>query len=287
MTNPFPGQNRSSNEQAGQATPASSSSGAAAAGGAGRTPAVGGYKLLRTPSPTPGGIGGGGVGAQSPLITWGQLLATPSHLHEEDADGIGPLKLDSSDVAAAAASNTGFKIAPTPRRDEVAWGMVDSARRKELEAKKRKRADATPVPLFSSALLASPAIGYATPSSASAVASRSSNSSRRPPQSPAPAASDGVPMMSPAAQRLMAQTMRAAGRSSSSSASSTGGHHRSARPAAAAALSGVDMQLRASYSPSPAQLAHGKSGSSSRPATSQRATPRVPLFTPSPLTRAH
>lgn len=89
-------------------------------------------------------------------MTWGQMLATPAHLREEDSDP-SALRLEPEDLAAAAADpSTRFKIAPTPSRDQVAWGMMHAARTKVLAQKKRERQDATPVP-FSPAFV-SPAV---------------------------------------------------------------------------------------------------------------------------------
>jgi len=241
LTNPFPGVNASSKPKA---NPSAASPAAAAAGG--NTPAVGGYKLLRTPVPVPG------VGEDEPPITWGQVVSTPAHLAHEDSIGaaeeraaalqlaLDPAELEAAEAAAAAvdADRARFRIAPTPSRDEVAWRMSETARVKALEHKKRKREDATPVPLA------------------------------RAPLTPA-AASSRTPMLSPAAQRLMERTLRTA--SSSGSRSRSG----AARPAG-----GVDMQLRASYSPAVASGARPAAAAGSR-----SLRPPVPLFnaTPSPL----
>ena len=236
LTNPFPGQHASSNPQVSPASSVTAS-----------TPSVGGYKLLRTPVVAPGG-----VGAESPLVTWGQLLATPAHLREEDAEGVGPLQLGPEIAPAAAASGSssgfGFKIAATPHRDEIAWGLSEAARKKEAQEKKRKRADATPVPLSMGLFAAATPVqaGMMRPplAPASAAAARSRRAGATP--SPAVASAASTPMLSPAAQRLLKATVTsAAGR-------------RSSRPSpSSSALGGLDAQLRASYSPSPAALAHG------------------------------
>jgi hypothetical protein len=279
ITNPFPGQNASSNPKTAAAAAAAAAATPSSAAGS-STPAVGGYKLLRTPVAIPGESGSGVSGAHSPPITWGQVVSTPAHLAHEDSVGaaeeraqalhtqqlaLDPAELEAA-AAAAAASGDGsgagggvggarFRIAPTPKRDEVAWRMVESARSKDLARKKRRRDDVTPVPL-----------GYA----AAAGGGRSSLAA-------AAAASPRTPLLSPAAQRLMVRTLKVSG--GSSSGSRNGNQSRNAR-------AGVDMQLRASYSPAPAAAA---SAASSRPvgalATGRSVRPPVPLFnaTPSPL----
>lgn len=237
LYNPFPGANRSSEDRAADDTTA------AAAKATKGTPAVGGYKMVRTPTPAVGGPGNA-----SPLITWGQVVGTPAHLDAEDMhDTYG---LNAHDLPPGGESP--FRVALPSTRDKVAWGLVDAARRKKDKTKKRKRLDATPVP-----------IGHATPSTAATP----SSASAMPPPSPA-----RTPvMMSPAAQRLMAKAIRAR---------EGGGSSSSLRVPSTA---GVDAQLRASYTPSPSRLQHARPAASS--AANRGARPPVPLFaaTPSPM----
>jgi len=284
LFNPLPGVNRSSRDRGGEESKSRIGSHEVSDDGDGRvlTPAIGGYKLVRTPSPMPGGSNG----LESPMMTWGQILATPAHLAEEDEEREpGALELNASSAASASASSSssssrrsGFHIAARAKREELAWGMVEQARRKQVAERKRKRMDATPVPL-----------GHSTPTHA-AVNAHGTERSALPPPSPSIAGGGRtpIPVLSPAAQRLMAKTLAAAHstaatrvRSSSSTPSSHASHARSLP--SRTARGSVDMQLRASYSPSPAQLHHGRSSSASR-----RPTPAVPPFhdslpTPSPL----
>jgi hypothetical protein len=264
LFNPFPGVNSTSkSEKASSATPGSV------------TPAVGGYKLVQTPTPSASVLGVGGGGA-SPLMTWGNILATPSHLTAEDGTtahpaangGGGGVPSLSASAALSLPTSSGFHVAPPSARDEKVWQLVEKARKRDKEERKRKREERTPVPM-----------GMATPSRTSGAAASSSSSSLAPSIALRPAASPAPHqvLMSPAAQRLMEKALQAKGKSTVLSNT-------------AAMTSGVDRQLRASYAtPSPAGLAHGRSGgaAAARPsgAAASSARPRVPQFseTPQPL----
>ena len=254
LFNPFPGVNATSKGER-ENTPASGRPGSS-------TPAVGGYKLVQTPTPSASVIG-----SASPLMTWGQVLATPQHLVGEDmestpaVDGVPPL----SGAAALSLSNDGFRVQPPSSRDEKVWSMVEKVRKREKEERKRRREEMTPVPL-----------GMATPvRNGAATASSASSSSLAPSiplRAPSTPLSSQPVLMSPAAQRLMEKALKAKGKGAIMSNVS--------------ATTSVDRQLRASYAtPSPAGLAHGRSGAAARPSAASSVRPRVPQFseTPQPL----
>jgi protein DGCR14 len=82
------------------------------------TPRVGGFSLLRSPSPAPGERG------DAPPLTWGTVADTPLHLEHEDA-AAQPLQLSE------------FRVPPPPARELT-------ARRLSERAGARTRAAATP-----------------------------------------------------------------------------------------------------------------------------------------------
>lgn len=79
------------------------------------TPMVGGYKLMRTPSPSPGRDNGG----ESPFMTWGDIVGTPFHLRDEDDDD------DENDGQRKRrkTKSSGFRVPATPSREELAWKL--------------------------------------------------------------------------------------------------------------------------------------------------------------------
>jgi len=98
------------------------------AGGSGSTPALNGYKFLRTPSPAPGS------GGESPMMTWGDIIGTPLRLEEDDAE------------QSAKAKAARFKLPDTPDREVVGRKLDENVMIKNRFKKKRKQLLTTPSP---------------------------------------------------------------------------------------------------------------------------------------------
>lgn len=114
-----------------------------------QSPRVRGYGLVSSPNPEPG------VDA-SPMMTWGELGATPQRLLDNDA-AMGGGTGDDDDALAEAAwldelmatasseggPNTTFRISATPQREAVLHGLAAKvAERKRQTEQRRKRARA-------------------------------------------------------------------------------------------------------------------------------------------------
>jgi len=107
------------------------------------TPTVGGYKFLRTPSPMPGS------GAESPMMTWGDVMGTPLHLEEEDElkdprESRGPK----------------FKVPATPDREEIHRKLDEKSMQKK-RVKKKQSIPPSPMIPRSPAVTRSPALSPA------------------------------------------------------------------------------------------------------------------------------
>lgn len=106
------------------------------------TPMVGGYKLMRTPSPAPGRNGDGP--SQTPFMTWGDIAGTPLHLrNEDDDDDPEDLDIDLDNVATkkkkkkSKGASGGFRVPNTPSRDEIAWRLDARAKKKKNSSSKK------------------------------------------------------------------------------------------------------------------------------------------------------
>lgn len=251
--NPFPGRNASSKDGPGEtATP--KIGGGSSSSSVSSTPQVNGYRLVRTPTPLV-------RSDESPLMTWGQVIAPPDHLTHEDTTDDDLRGLDHNSV---------FRVQPNSERDLKAWGLAEQAKKKEIEQKKRKRLDSTPVPMGYAHAMPSPA----RPASAS--------SSSRGPSTPGPSSSRShmTPtrqvMMSPAGQRLLDKAMRVKAASGSGNVSGSSLHGT------------IDTQLRSSYgSMTPTHGSVGVSDSIGRRQSHGGGTQRPPVPTfhasPSPI----
>jgi len=91
-------------------------------GGRAPTPSVGGYKLLRTPTP----VAGKDV---DPVMTWGNIVGTPVALPEESL---------------SSTPSPRFKVPKTPQRDLLALKLAADMRNKTLKKQAKKKKDRTP-----------------------------------------------------------------------------------------------------------------------------------------------
>lgn len=93
------------------------------------TPRVGGYRLLRTPSPSPH------RGGATPVITYGGIVGTPRHLGALDSDP-GPLSTaaTAAGVKVEPSDHTGvrYRVPQTPDRDQLAWKLGEQARKSSV-----------------------------------------------------------------------------------------------------------------------------------------------------------
>jgi len=97
------------------------------------TPVVRGYKLMRTPSPSPNQAGQG-----SPIVTWGNVASTPLHIREED-----PMdKIHDVDVRA---KESEFRLPQMPMREQLGLKLGDQAKKKRQKRKKMGTPSRTPV----------------------------------------------------------------------------------------------------------------------------------------------
>ncbi|XP_066261432.1 splicing factor ESS-2 homolog [Euwallacea similis] len=81
------------------------------------TPKIGGFKLVRTPSPSPSILG-------SPLMTWGEIDGTP-------------FRLDGSDTPIPRSQGPSFKMAEPPRREQIALALAEKVGENNRDQKKR------------------------------------------------------------------------------------------------------------------------------------------------------
>ncbi|XP_050300399.1 splicing factor ESS-2 homolog [Anthonomus grandis grandis] len=95
------------------------------------TPKIGGFSLVRTPSPSPSVLG-------TPLMTWGEIEGTP-------------FRLDGSDTPLPKSQGPSFKMAEPPRRERLALALAEKVGEKNRDQKKRaldaqRRQFSTPSP---------------------------------------------------------------------------------------------------------------------------------------------
>lgn len=166
------------------------------------TPMVGGYKMMKTPTPSIHDGDADGV----PLMTWGTVVDTPLHLDKEDR----LLK----ETAQRRKKEATFQVPETPSRDELLW-KLDAKNRRERQDKESQSRRSSRKRQRTRSFNRTPGTGQAfTPKGG------------RPQRTP-------TPLLSPAAQQLLRR--------------SVGGSR--ARKTGFRGRSGVDSQLRASYSP--------------------------------------
>ncbi|CAH1111724.1 unnamed protein product [Psylliodes chrysocephalus] len=101
------------------------------------TPQIGGYSLIREPSPSPSILG-------TPLMTWGEIEGTP-------------FRLDGSDTPIPRSQGPTFKISEPPRREQLAFALAEKVgekknieKKKNLDAQRRQFASPSPRPNTSS-----------------------------------------------------------------------------------------------------------------------------------------
>jgi hypothetical protein len=129
--------------------------GGGGASGGGNTPAVGGYKLMRTPSPAPGG-----AGDASPLMTWGDIVGTPVHLTAEDVKALASAPVDLLTGKSAV-----FRVAATPSRELLAMKLTTKspaaagAVADSASLKRKRTGTHTPVGAAGTTPMLSPAAG--------------------------------------------------------------------------------------------------------------------------------
>ncbi|GAB5364909.1 hypothetical protein AAMO2058_001010700 [Amorphochlora amoebiformis] len=97
----------------------------------GGTPAVRGYKLLRTPSPSPNQ-----AGSATPIVTWGNVTGTPMHIRDED-----PIQND-VDVTA---HESVFRVPEMPLRERLKMQMGEKAKATRMKKKRKRAGSITPV----------------------------------------------------------------------------------------------------------------------------------------------
>jgi len=85
------------------------------------TPAINGYKFLRTPSPAPG------TGGESPQMTWGDIIGTPLRLEDDDIEQDRKAKI------------ARFKVPETPDREQLGRQLDEKVMIKNREKKKKKK----------------------------------------------------------------------------------------------------------------------------------------------------
>ncbi|CAG9770880.1 unnamed protein product [Ceutorhynchus assimilis] len=81
------------------------------------TPKIGGFSLVRTPSPSPSVLG-------TPLMTWGEIEGTP-------------FRLDGSDTPLPRSQGPSFKMSEPPRREQIALALAEKVGEKNRDQKKR------------------------------------------------------------------------------------------------------------------------------------------------------
>ncbi|KAL1502805.1 hypothetical protein ABEB36_007898 [Hypothenemus hampei] len=93
------------------------------------TPKIGGFSLVRTPSPSPSILG-------TPLMTWGEIEGTPFRLDGSDS----PVPHRSQGPA--------FKMAEPPRREQIAFALAEKVSEKKRNRKNSMEArySTTPSP---------------------------------------------------------------------------------------------------------------------------------------------
>lgn len=91
------------------------------------TPMVGGYKMMKTPTPSIHDGDADGV----PLMTWGTVVDTPLHLDKEDRQ----LK----EKARRRKKEATFLVPETPSRDELLWKLDAKNRRERQEKESQSR----------------------------------------------------------------------------------------------------------------------------------------------------
>ncbi|ERL86930.1 splicing factor ESS-2 homolog [Dendroctonus ponderosae] len=95
------------------------------------TPRVGGFRLIRSPSPSPSLLA-------SPLMTWGEIEGTP-------------FRLDGGDTPLPRSKGPSFKMSEPPRREQLAFALAERVGEKNRDQKKRaldaqRRQFSTPSP---------------------------------------------------------------------------------------------------------------------------------------------
>jgi len=96
------------------------------------TPMVKGYKLMRTPSPSPNQAGNA-----SPIITWGNIASTPMHLKEED-----PIDKFEGEIRQ---KQSEFRVPDMPLRERLGLRLVDKHKERRLKRKRMQTPSATPI----------------------------------------------------------------------------------------------------------------------------------------------
>mmetsp|Transcript_8338 Transcript_8338/g.11466 ORF Transcript_8338/g.11466 Transcript_8338/m.11466 type:complete len:255 (+) Transcript_8338:238-1002(+) len=101
-------------------------------GSSSSTPMVKGYKLMRTPSPSPNQAGNA-----SPIITWGNIASTPMHLREED-----PIDKFEGEIRQ---KQSEFRVPDMPLREQIGLRLVDKHKERRLKRKHMQTPSATPI----------------------------------------------------------------------------------------------------------------------------------------------
>uniref|UniRef100_A0A7S2XB25 Uncharacterized protein n=1 Tax=Lotharella oceanica TaxID=641309 RepID=A0A7S2XB25_9EUKA len=96
------------------------------------TPMIRGYKLMRTPSPSPSASG------EAPIVTWGDVASTPMHLREEDP-------MDKQKDVDLTIQESVFRVPEMPKREKLGLKLGEQARIKRAKRKRSKTPLATPV----------------------------------------------------------------------------------------------------------------------------------------------
>jgi hypothetical protein len=150
------------------------------------TPIVGGFKMMRTPSPAPGEMG------ESPFITWGDIIGTPQHLKDED--DVKGLDLNNN-----SSSGRSFKINATPSKELYLNHLTSKSKSQRTPMSTSSSSSGSSTPSRTPSSLPSPSM---SPSPRPSSSSSSSSSAKTVSQAYFSKASK-LTNLSPAAQKLL------------------------------------------------------------------------------------